>query len=73
MEGSNPINSVDAEGTKPLVWAARRGDIAVADKLNRHGNDVTIASDIGATALYYAALAQSFGAPAVIRSLLRGR
>ena len=69
--GANEINSVDAEGTTPLIWAARRGDIAVVDKLIRYGADVTIASNIGATALYYAALAQSSEAPATIRSLLR--
>ena len=69
--GANEINSVDAEGTTPLIWAARRGDVAVVDKLIRYGADVTIASNIGATALYYAALAQSSEAPAAIISLLR--
>lgn len=49
--GANETNNVDAEGTTPLIWAARRGDIAVVDKFIRYGADVTIASNIGATAL----------------------
>ena len=69
--GANGINSVDAEGTTPLTCAARRGDIAVVDKLIRYRANITIVSNIRATALYYAALAQSSEAPAVIRSLLR--
>ena len=69
--GAHEIDSADAEGTTPSIWAARRGDIAVVDKLIRYGADVTIASNIGATALYYAALAQSSEAPAAIRPLLR--
>jgi ankyrin repeat protein len=61
------VNGSDTDGTRPLHWAVRADELAIADMLLRAGADATAQNRLGLTALY---LAAANGNGAMIRNLL---
>ena len=59
--------AVDADGTTPLHWAVRAGDLATVQRLLREGASATVANRYGVTPL---SLAAENGDPTAIDALL---
>src|SRR5690349_4045264 len=64
---ADTVNASDQDGTRPLHWAVRADELAIADLLLNAGADATAQNRLGVTALY---LAAANGDGAMIRKLL---
>lgn len=53
------VNTPDADGRRPLAWAARRGDVSSVTKLLRYGADPRASSRSGRTILHEACAGRS--------------
>jgi ankyrin repeat protein len=63
----NSVDVADSDGTRPLHWAVRADEIAIADLLLKAGADASAQNRLGVTPLF---LAASNGNSAMVRKLL---